>query len=251
MGRTARFLQDSYLLVGVIISFLLLLLVKIKVPVDPKDADVWIVKILSSEAFDSVATSILTSIVAAYIFYIFIEIIPRKKSLAETSFALDNILAAVVSSYVHNTGGHRHANVDRQNLSVLDVPSLQKLVAEVNNQGDFERLLSVLLHVREDRFILEQGTMLASSCSSRHAMTWIQICAYARDLANMFELMPRNDKFVFSDIYNPTDNEYLDDEGLLGFRLQVLHYHDRIRNRCWLLFKEILYWKINYPSMKP
>ncbi|WP_122454744.1 hypothetical protein [Pseudomonas viridiflava] len=250
MGRFFVFLQDRYLDVLVLLAFLLLCVVKIKFAVPPEWEGSWAVGVLSSAAFEDIVGSILASIVAAYIFYLFIDVIPKKKRMAETDFALDNILASIVSSYKNLSGGHTSIDLDRHNLKVLDIKSLKDLAEKVKDDGIYDGLLSVVLHVRYIQHILDQGTMLAESLSSRHAMFWIQICAHARDLAGMFEQMPQHPLFVSSDVFGDKQDEYACEVGYREYQLRMIHYRDRLRVRGWLLLEDILFWKQNYSSAR-
>lgn len=251
MGRFFVLLQDRYLDFLAVIAFFLLVLVQVKLPVLPGWEEACIVKALSSSAFENITSSILASIVAAYIFYIFIDVIPKNKTLAETHFSLDNILAAIALSFVNKSRPHLSSNIDRQNIKILELNKLAEIVEEARTNASYESILSTALHANDIGHVLDQGTIMASSISSKHAMFWIQICSRSRELAGMLDQIPHHDIFVASDVFTDNPNDYGQEESFRIYKIHMHHFRDRLRVKCWLLLDDILFWKQGYSVNKP
>lgn len=250
MHRFIIFLQDRRIDLFVLLAFLLLVLVQVKISAPPEWEDTWVVNALSSSAFENITSSILASIVAAYIFYVFIEVIPRGKALAETHLSLDNILASIVLSYVHTSRPHLNSNLDRQDVRVLELIKLAEVVKETKTVALYDKILSVAIHVRDIERVLDQGTIIASSISSKHTMFWIQICARSRELAELLDQMPCHDLFVASNVFTDTPDDYGQSEDFRNYSNKMDLYRDRLRVKCWLLMSDILDWKKYYSVSK-
>jgi len=250
MHRLMIFLQDRRIDLFVLLAFLLLILVQVKISAPPEWEDTWVVNALSSSAFENITSSILASIVAAYIFYVFIEVIPRGKALAETHLSLDNILASIVLSYVHTSRPHLNSNLDRQDVRILELSKLTEVVEETKIVALYNKILSAALHARDVEHVLDQGTIMASSISSKHTMFWIQICARSRELAELLDQMPHHDLFVASDVFRDAPDDYGQPERFRIYSIEMDHYRDRLRVKCWLLMFDILDWKKNYSVSK-
>ena len=250
MHRLMIFLQDRRIDLFVLLAFLLLILVQVKISAPPEWEDTWVVNALSSSAFENITSSILASIVAAYIFYVFIEVIPRGKALAETHLSLDNILASIVLSYVHTSRPHLNSNLDRQDVRILELSKLTEVVEETKIVALYNKILSAALHARDVEQVLDQGTIMASSISSKHTMFWIQICARSRELAELLDQMPHHDLFVASDVFRDAPDDYGQPERFRIYSIEMDHYRDRLRVKCWLLMFDILDWKKNYSVSK-
>ena len=251
MIRLIVLLQERYIGFLVLLVFLLLCVIQIKLPVLPGWEDTSIVAVLSSSAFENIASSILASIVAAYMFYLFINVIPQNKALAETHFSLDNILAAIALSFVNKSRPHLRSDIDRQNIKILELSKLSEIVEEARTGASYESVLSTTLHVNDIGHVLDQGTIMASSISSKHAMFWIQICSRSRELTGMLEQIPRHDVFVPSDVFRDDPDDYGQAESFRLYSNHMHHFRDRLRVKCWLLLDDILFWKKNYSVAKP
>ncbi len=251
MIRLIVLLQERYVGLLVLLAFLLLCVIQIKLPVPPGWENSCIVAALSSSAFENIASSILASIVAAYIFYIFIDVIPKRKALAGTHFSLDNILAPIALSFVHKSRPHLNSHIDRQNIKILELSYLTEIVEEARTVASYESVLSTTLHVNDIGHVLDQGTIMASSISSKHAMFWIQICSRSRELASMLEQIPRHDFFVPSDVFKENPDDYGQAESFRVYSIHMHHFRDRLRVKCWLLLDDVLFWKQNYSVSKP
>jgi len=228
----------------------MLLLVKIKIQPPPEMANWLVVDFFASKNFEDITSNILSSIVAAYIFYVFIEFIPARKRMREVKLILDNLLASIVLSYENKLGSYSSAALYDHNLDCLEKAYLDRVISVAQNEADYSSLYSTALHADNILNALEQGTVMAASISPRCSMSWIKITAKARDLAGMVKERPAHYFLTPEDMLYGDHARY---KNVIGYdklyRKSVIHI-ERMRGRYWSLVDEIGYWKGNYSLNK-
>lgn len=251
MVKIIKFLQDFYIHAGVVISFLLLLLIKIKVQAPPEISDWYIVVLFSSKIFEDVSGNILSSVIAAYIFYIFIEFIPAQKRLQQTKLTLDNLLNSIVLSYEKKHGSPPPFEFGQHNHRRLEKDHIDRLIYKLQNEdGDYSGLYSAALHAKNIIKAMEQGTYLAASLSSEHSIFWTQITAKVCELAGMVKERPKHEIFIPEDVFYSTSNLHKLARGNKTFYYRSIQHKERIKSRLWLLLDDITYWKVNYSQIE-
>lgn len=246
MIRLITFIQDYKIHLGAMISFLLLLLVKIKIQPPPEMATWPVVDFFASQNFEDITSNILSSIVAAYIFYVFIELIPARRKLREVKLILENLLASIVLSYENKLGSYSSAALYEHRLDCLEKEYLDRVISLAQDEADYRSLYSTALHANSILNALEEGTVMAASISPRCSMSWIKITAKARDLANMIKERPEHDYLTPDDMLYGDHARYKDVVGYDKLYIDSINHIERLRGLYWPLIDEIGYWKGNY-----
>lgn len=89
---------EKALFVLAVIAFVLLVVAEIRWPaweILPK----WLITLLTHNALKSIVSSVSASVVAAYVFYLFVELVPRIKRRNETLRYLDTLLLVVLDAF--------------------------------------------------------------------------------------------------------------------------------------------------------
>lgn len=250
MIRLITFIQDCKIHLGAAASFLMLLVVKIKIQPPPEMASSLVVDFLASKNFEDITSNILSSIVAAYIFYVFIEFIPARKRAREIKLVLENLLASIVLSYENKLGSYSSAALYDHSLECLEKAYLDRVISIAQDEADYSSLYSTALHADNILNALEQGTVMAASISPRCSMSWIKITAKARDLAGMVKERPRHDFLTPEDMLYDDHARYKSAIGYAKLYEESVNHIERMRGRYWPLVDEIRYWKGNYSPSK-
>lgn len=243
MFRFFTFIEDSKIHIGAAISFLLLLLVKIKLVPPPEIASWWIVEFLASKNFEDIASSILSSIVAAYAFYLVIEFFPAQRRVRDTKLILDNLLASIVLSYENQLGSYSSGAIYDHDLECLSQDRLDSLIAKVQAEADYTSLYSTALHAASILNALDQGAVLANNISPMHSMYWIKITAKARRLAGMVKERPRGGNLIPEDVLYGNQAQHSHKKGYTKLLINSTNHRERMRGAYWPLVDEIRYWK--------
>ncbi|MNJ34127.1 hypothetical protein D3C77_288260 [compost metagenome] len=243
MFRFFTFVQDLKIHIGAVIAFLLLLLVKIKLVPPPEIANWWAVEFLASKNFEDVSSNILSSIVAAYAFYLVIEFFPAQKRMRDTKLILDNLLASIVLSYEDELGSYSSGTIYDHNLECLRQDYLDGLIAKIQEQADYSSLYSTALHAASILNALDQGAVLANTISPMHSMYWIKITAKARRLASMVKERPRGGLLIPEDVLYGDQSRHSHIKGYAKLYMKSTNHRDRMRGGYWPLIDEIRNWK--------
>ena len=250
MIRFITFIQNHKIHMGAAISFLMLLLVKIKIQAPPEMIEWPAVELFASKNFEDITSNILSSIVAAYIFYISIEFIPSRNRLRESKLILNNLLASIVLSYENKLGRCSSAALYDHSLDCLEQGYLDRVISVAQNEADYISLYSAALHADNILNALEQGTIMAASISPRCSMSWINITAKARSLARMVKERPKHEKLTPEDMLYGDHTRYKNVDGYDKFYQDSVNHIERIRGRYSPLVYEIGCWKANYSQNK-
>lgn len=146
---------------------------------------------LSKDATYRVFSGILISTLAAYIFYLVIEVIPRNRHEKGVFKALNRLIASILDSYdKKNMFGHE-APISSVDLGVLDKEWLSntKSVLE-ERKSEFLKLKYAMetAHTRLDDF--RHALPMAVSVSPEFAVMWLQLTDSVRLIAEEYGKQP-------------------------------------------------------------
>jgi hypothetical protein len=213
--------RERPLLISTLIAFVLLCLVEIRFPVCSIFIGTPIEGLLTADGTKSILSGLLIGLISAYIFYVFIDFIPRTRKERETMVVLNSLIAATLDSYSRcRMFGHETAlpHVDK---SVLEKDWLENTqVAFKHNKSKYLSLLFAMqtsyTRLEDFRHVLP----LAVSLSPKHTMQWLVIIDKIRLLAENYGGNPEVpiEKQHLID-KSTEDNPILEFKSTLNFRM--------------------------------
>ena len=112
--------KDRNLLILALCAFIVLCLVEVGFSLPRYFVGTSLGALLTNSSFKNIVSGLSLSIVAAYIFYLFIDLMPRARTERDTRIVLDSLLAAILDAYARcRVFGHETAisHVDKTVLS--------------------------------------------------------------------------------------------------------------------------------------
>ncbi|SFN03643.1 hypothetical protein SAMN05660284_00335 [Formivibrio citricus] len=179
--------QEKTLFGVATIAFTLLVIAEIRWPVLKTLPD-WLIAFLTDNALKSIISSVSASIVAAYVFYIFVELLPTMKRRSETLHYLDTLLFVVLDAFHDRSLGGptlplsisvHSAQRHKTGLTLEFVVDLENKLLEQDGSGypgnglnPFEQLAEAA----DARLpILNLATSMANGLSFHQGLIWSDI----------------------------------------------------------------------------
>lgn len=243
-----EFLKDRFerkLCASACAALACLLAVKVKFPATDYMVTEWpsIVLVLRSKAFEDVIGDLLTGLVAAYFFYVVVDVIPRLRKEKHQMEVLNRLVASIVDSYAKAHWFGHTMEITQADLSLLTISHLDRLIAEVDGDNPNFGKLKCALFTAHSRYADFSATLaIASSISSERALQWLVLTDKVRLLVDNYEQHPVSDdyepKHVFSNWRSEIDDTAVDfleyESAIDGFRgslqIGVLEYLEQARN---------------------
>lgn len=179
------------LLLGLaLLALVLLVLVEIRFTLPSRiESDSWVGIFLIKDATKNILSSISSGIFSAYLFYLFVDYLPKSRTEQKAIDTLNLVLASVLDAYFRNrTFGHETA-IDQVDVSRLQLSVLQAEIAEFRRNSSIPILK--LKHGMEtaDSRLPDFRSMigLAISLSPDHAKQWLVLTDKIRLLAEQSE----------------------------------------------------------------
>ncbi|MCQ4322642.1 MULTISPECIES: hypothetical protein [Pseudomonadaceae] len=202
-----------------------------------------IVLFFQSKAFEEIIGDLLTGLIAAYFFYVVIDVVPRMRKEQKTMEVLNRLVASVIDSYAKaHWFGHTMA-ITHVNLDFLTLDSLDNMIEDVKMDKPSFGKLKCALFTAHSRYSDFSSTLnLAASMGSERALQWLVLTDKVRLLVDNYEAHPESDDYDASHVYgigrseiDDTAIDFLDYESALeGFvgslQLGVLEYLEQARN---------------------
>lgn len=199
-----EFLKDRRELVMFIcvwIAFACLLAVKIKfdVPIALKGPDwIWLISFFQAKAFEDIAGDLLTGLIAAYFFYVLIDLIPRKKREKSALRTLNLIVAAVVDAFENRRLYGHEELISLNDVALLEKPTVKRLKKRIKTNArktpfpldDYLKLKCALGCVDSRMQDFRAALPLAVTLSPEHVLQWLQLTDRARLLHEEFDKQP-------------------------------------------------------------
>lgn len=147
--------------------------------------------LLTNESFKRIVSGICLSIVAAYVFYLFIDFMPRATAERDSRVVLDSLLAAILDAYSRRRVFGHETPISHVDKSVLSESWLCEHKALLKN-GKVKFLpLKFALQTADSRLEdFRHALPLAVSLSPKHAMKWLVIIDKVRLLAENYGSQP-------------------------------------------------------------
>ncbi|WGK83189.1 hypothetical protein PYE51_17665 [Vibrio aestuarianus] len=228
--KTIIWKEEQGLLVGVVAAFVMLCFVEARLPVVTMLQGTAIETLLVSDDLKNIFSGLLVSIIAAYVFYIFIDVVPRFRKHRDTMMVLNALLCSILDSYNRcRVFGHETAlpYVDTSALSETWLADNREKLKQ--SQSLYLPLLLAMqtAHTRQESF--QHSLILASSLSPKHAMQWLVILDKVRLFAESYGENPEVPmgltQLVDSD---SDDNPVKDFKSTLNFRM--LEFIEEVEN---------------------
>jgi len=151
----------------------------------------------------SVLSSLSLSVIAAYIFYVFIELIPRAKRESETEHVLNSLLSSILDAYARCRLFGHETPISHVDLSYLEIDWLTKQEEILKKQqADFLPLKFATQTADSRLEDFRNALPLAMSLSPQHALSWLVIIDKVRLLAELYSQHPKTE----NDPYQTHDN---------------------------------------------
>lgn len=179
--------KERKLLIAVILAFLSLVIIELQLPLLPVLSDTFMGQILCSDGTKNISTGLLIGLISAYIFYIFIDYLPRKRRDKKIIELLDSLVSSILDAYVRcRVFGHETAisHVDKSTLNESWLND-QKTILK-NNNSKFLPLKFAMqtAYTRIEDF--RHTLPLAVSLSPEHALQWLIIIDKIRLMAESY-----------------------------------------------------------------
>lgn len=249
MWRFLRSGSERWLLAGALAAFLGLCAVKLKFPPTEYMRAEWpvVVAFFQSEAFEDVVGSVLASLVAAYIFYVVIDVLPRMRAEEQKLEVLNRLVAAIVDSYANKQWfGHATA-ISQIDLQLLNYGSLDKLIWELQqDESDFFKVKLALFTAHSRLSDFTSVVAVASSLGPQHLLQWLVLVDKVRLLVDHYERDPVHIRYEPIHVFgserseiNENSLEFLEYESSLkiykvGLEFCVLEFLEEAKKWVWL-----------------
>lgn len=226
-------------------ALLCLCAVKVKFPATDYMLSEWpkVVQTLQSKAFEDIVGDLLTGLVAAYLFYVVIDVLPRIRKEKQTMEVLNRLVASVVDSYAKaHWFGHTMAITQIQ-LDILTIDKLDRMIKEVKQDKPSFGKLKCALFTAHSRYSDFSSTLnLAASLGSARALQWLVLTDKVRLLIDNYEAHPESDDYEPGHVYGSRRSEIDDnavdfleyesalDDFMGSLQVGVLEYLEQARN---------------------
>lgn len=221
--------REAYLFCSAWVCFALLLVVKIKLPVphwmsSPKWAEY--VQFFQSKVLEDIAGDLLTGLIAAYFFYVVIDIFPRLKKEADSKRILNLLIAAVMDSYdkIHWFG---HAmSITQVDNSILTIGNIDGFIEEIESRPNISKLKCALFTAHSRFADFEKTLSIAALLGPAEVLQWLVITDKIRIFTEQYENHPQSDLYTLTSVLNPESAPEIDRdvEAYVEFEADVLIY---------------------------
>ncbi|MDQ7965892.1 hypothetical protein RDI61_17850 [Pseudomonas plecoglossicida] len=205
--------REKWMLFGALTSFVLVILINLKLEVWSFLKGGKLSSILQADATGTVASDLLVGLCSAYVFYVFMELIPRYNREKESVAALNILLNAIFSKYLRPDAFRRITmarDIDPRLLSAGTIDSVtEKFEA---NKGKYEDLKNMAEAASRRLPDLLSSFHLAAGISHEKGVLWMEITDATRSLSEYHDFI--------KDINKVSLEVVTDKEMFLQFRRQ-------------------------------
>lgn len=204
--------KERILALLAITAFVTLCLVEVKFPLPSFLEGTILGVLLIAEAPKNITSGLLVGLVAAYIFYLFVDFLPRHRREAKTIDVLNALIASVLDAYDRCRIFGHETPITHVKKDVLVKPWIDKqIILLKKNESKFLSLKFAMFtaHSRLEDF--RHALPLAVMLSPEKAMHWLIVIDKVRLLAESYGEQPsvQKDKLYLSD-KNTDDNPLKD-----------------------------------------
>lgn len=178
-----------------VVAFALLLVAEIRWPVWEILPE-WLIEFLTHNALKSIISSVSASVVAAYVFYVFVELLPRVKRRIETLRYLDTLLFVVLDAFHDKSLGGSTLDLSvsiplarryTSGLTLEFVVALENKLLELDggcNSGGGLNPYEQVAEAADARLpILGLATSMANELSFHQGLIWSDITEHFRQIS--------------------------------------------------------------------
>lgn len=231
--------REFWLFWGVWIAFAFLLVVKIKfdVPVAMKD---WprLIAALQSDAFEDVVGDLLTGLIAAYFFYVLIDLWPRHKNEAKALRILNLLIASVIQAYEKRHFFAHTMAITQADEKILTKERIDVFLEEVKERPDYFKLKCALFTAHSRFSDFRQTLAIASPLGADRALQWLVLTDKVRLFVDEYENHPESDTYRPSQVFsNDTVDLDQDHKDFIRYFSDMTEYRDSLRI-CFYEFLE-------------
>lgn len=183
--------KERSLLMLTLFAFTILCLVEANFGLPSFLVDTNVGYLLTNESFKRIVSGLCLSIVAAYVFYLFIDFIPKARDERDTRIVLDSLLAAILDAYSRCRIFGHETPISHVDKSVLNASWLREHKALLKKEKVKFLPLKFALQRADSRLEdFRHALPLAVSLSPKHAMQWLIIIDKVRLLAENYGSQP-------------------------------------------------------------
>ncbi len=214
--------KERSLLLLTIVFFILLCIVQVRLPLISCLSNTKIGEFLSANATQTTIADLLIGLISAYIFYIFIDFLPRRRQEQKLKDALNTIVASVLNAYQQERVFGHECEITHFSGEVLTSAWLihHKNQLKENKSSYFKMKCALeTAHSRIEDF--RHSLPMAVNLSPGHAIRWLVITDKVRLIYELFPDIPTNipqDKIHLIDS-NTESNPISGFKSSLSFRL--------------------------------
>lgn len=183
--------NDSKLSFIFFISFILLIISKLELKTLSFLENTFLEELLVSKIFKDIFDGVLIGLISAYIFYVLLELIPRKKKEGEIKEVLGHVMASIIDSYKYGDHHGHERSIEFFDKNCLDKKWLKREIEELKN--DKRKYLNLKFAMETAHSRLEDfrnSLPLAMSLSPQHALKWLVLIDKVRILAENYDSIP-------------------------------------------------------------
>lgn len=206
------------MLAGAATVFALIVLINLKLEVWPVIKGGWLSGVLQADITGTVASDLLVGLFSAYVFYVFMELVPRNKREEESVAAL-NLLLNTISYKYTNADPFRRAVRSRDiDPTLLSSERLSSIIVELDSdKGKFDKLKHMAEEAARRLPDLLSSYNLAVGVSHEKGVLWMEIADATRSLCECHEFLKDANKASLDIVTNK--------EKLMDFRRQQTEFY--------------------------
>nr|WP_314481866.1 hypothetical protein [uncultured Pseudomonas sp.] len=223
--------REFWLFWGAWFAFGLLLIVKIKfdVPVAMKD---WprLITALQSDAFEDIVGDLLTGLIAAYFFYVLIDLWPRHKNEGKALRILNLLIASVIQAYEKRHFFAHTMAITQVDEKILTKDRIDVFLEEVKALPDYSKLKCALFTAHSRLSDFQQTLAIASQLGADRALQWLVITDKVRLFVDEYEKHPESDTYRPSQVfYEDTVDLDQDHKDFIRYYSDMTEYREALR----------------------
>ncbi|WP_179179380.1 hypothetical protein [Pseudomonas sivasensis] len=182
--------REKWLLAAALGVLGLIVLINLKLEVWPWLKGGKVAAFLSADATGSVISDLLVGLFSAYIFYLIVELVPKKRRETLTLTPLNLIVASVIDAYQRTRIFGHEAPITSIDVSILALENLAAHKGSVVANPQILKLKFAMetAHSRYPDF--QHCLTMASSISPDHALDWLVLTDKVRLLAEQYGSWP-------------------------------------------------------------
>jgi hypothetical protein len=181
------------LLACIFILFGFLCLIEMRLPLLECLNNTHVGTFLLSSATQGTTADLLTGLISAYVFYVFIDLLPRTRKEEKIKNVLNSLIASILDAYHQSKAFGHETEITHAAKNVLTEEWLNKSKITLQENKSEYLKLKFALHTAHSRIEdFRHSLALAINLSPDHAMHWLVITDKVKLLAELYEEMPTN-----------------------------------------------------------